>query len=95
MQGLESIPTWFGDAMGITEAAAQSILSISVIFMVLLPILYLGRNRRGFVIELITTFLVMGALVGIGWLPFWFLIATIALIAMGVSVLGTKAVTGE
>ena len=39
-------------------------------------------------------FLTEAFLVGIGWLPFWLLIATVAVLAFGVASLGTSAVTG-
>jgi hypothetical protein len=95
VQSLESIPTWFSDFFDITLESGQVILSIFVILAVLLPIMYVSRNRRGFVIELIMIFLTEGVLVGIGWLPFWLLIATVALVAFGVATLGTNAVVGR
>ena len=95
MQGLESIPTWFADAMDINLAAAQTILSLVVLLAVLLPTMYLSRGSKSTTIELVMLFLVECLLVGIGWLPFWILIATIAVMAMAISLLGTKMVTGE
>ena len=95
MQGLESIPVWFADAMDINLATAQTILSIVVLLAVLLPTMYLSRGSKSTTIELVMLFLVECMLVGIGWLPFWILIATIAVMAMAVAFLGTKLVTGE
>lgn len=91
---LESIPTWFSDFTGTSLEAAQVILSLCVILTVLLPIMLLSRNRQGFTIEMIMLFLSMCLLVGIGWLPFWILIATVAVLAFAVASLGTDAVTG-
>jgi hypothetical protein len=45
-------------------------------------------------IELVMLFLSMSLLVGIGWLPFWILIATVAVLALAIASLGTKVVTG-
>ena len=92
---LESIPTWFSDTAGITLAAAQVILSVSVLLAVLLPIMLLSRNRSGFVIEIIVIFVMESLLVGIGWLPFWILILTIGAIAIAIAVSSTQAVVGR
>jgi cell division protein FtsX len=91
---LESIPTWFSDTMDISLEAAQAVLSIAVLLAVLLPIMYLSRNRRGFVIEIVMIFLSESLLVGIGWLPFWLLIATVCVLALAIALLGTRLVTG-
>lgn len=91
---LESIPTYFSDFLDISLEAGQAILSIVVILAVLLPIMFLSRNRNGFVIEIVMLVLTESFLVGIGWLPFWLLIATVAVLAFGIASLGTKAVTG-
>ena len=94
MQSLEDIPTWFADFTDITLEAAQVILSIVVLLAVLLPTLYLSRGKST-TIELVMLFLVECLLVGIGWMPFWVLIATVAVVAMAVAFLGAKLVTGE
>jgi hypothetical protein len=91
---LEDVPTWFSDAMGISLEAAQVILSIVVILAVLLPVFYLARARRGIMIELVLFYLTESLLVGIGWMPFWILITTIAIMAIAVALLGTRIVTG-
>ena len=95
MQSLESIPVWFADAMDINLATAQVILSLVILLTVLLPTMYLSRGSKSTIIELVMLFLVESTLVGIGWLPFWILIATIAVMAMAIALLGTKLVTGE
>lgn len=92
---LESIPTYFSDFMGITLEAAQVILSIVVILAVLLPTMYLSRGTRAITIEIVMLFLCECFLVGIGWMPFWILIATIAVMAMAIAMLGTRVVTGD
>jgi len=94
MQSLESIPTWFSDTMNITLEAAQMILSVSVILAILLPTMYLARGTRAITIEIVMLFLAESLLVGIGWLPFWILIATVAVMALAIASLGTKVVTG-
>lgn len=91
---ITDIPTWLADAWGISEAVAQVILSIMVIFAILLPVMYLARGRGTITIYLVVFFLVEAFLVGIGWLPFWILIATVAMMAMGIAMLGSKAIGG-
>lgn len=95
MQSLESIPVWFADTMDITLAAAQTLLSLVVLLAVLLPTMYLSRGSKSTTIELVMLFLVECLLVGIGWLPFWILIATIAVLSLAIASLGTSLVTGE
>jgi hypothetical protein len=91
---LEDIPTYFSDWMNISLEAAQVILSIVVILAILLPVFYLARGRRGLMIEIVLLFLTEAFLVGIGWMPFWILIATIACMAMAIALLGTRVVIG-
>jgi len=90
---LEDIPSQFAEYFGINEATAQVILSIAIIFAILLPTMYLAKNSR--TIHLIVLFLTECLLTGIGWLPFWVLIATVAMMAVAIAVLGVGAVTGE
>jgi len=94
MQSLESIPTWFSDFTDISLAAAQVLLSIVVILAVLLPTMYLSRGNKSSIVEIVMLFLVESLLVGIGWMPFWILIATIAVMAIAVAYLGSSVVTG-
>ena len=92
---LEDIPSAFADFAGINEATAQVILSIIVIFTLLLPTMLLARGKNATMIYLIMLFLSECLLTGLGWMPFWVLIATVALMAFGVAIVGTGAVTGE
>ena len=94
MQSLESVPTWFSDFFGISVGAAEIALSIMVIMSVLLPVMYLSRGRSNLPL-ILTFYLVEVLLVGIGWLDFWILITTLALMAMAIAVLGTGIVTGR
>lgn len=95
MQSLEDIPTWFSDTLNITLEAGQVILSVAVILTVLLPTMYLARGTRAITIEIVLLFLCECLLVGIGWLPFWILIATVAVLALAIASFGTKVVTGD
>ena len=92
---LEDIPTYFSDFLDISLEAGQALLSVVVILTVLLPTLILLRNRKGIVIELFLFVLIESFLVGIGWLPFWLLIATVAIMAFGIATLGVNAVVGR
>ena len=89
---LEDIPSAFADAVGINEGSAQVILSIIVIFTFLLPTMLLARGKNAVNIWLIVTLLATLLLVGLGWMPFWILIALIAMMALSVAFLGSKMV---
>ena len=91
---LEDIPQGFADYFLINLGTAQVILSIAIIFAVLLPVMYL-TNGKSTTMYLVMFVLVESLLVGIGWMPFWILITTIAVIALGLAMIGTKVVTGE
>ena len=92
---LEDIPSAFADAVGINEGTAQVILSIIVIFALLLPTMLLARGKNATMIYLIVLLLAECLLVGLAWMPFWILIATVAMMALGIAILGSEAVTGE
>ena len=92
---LEDIPSAFADAVGINEGTAQVILSIVVIFTVLLPTMLLARGKNATMIYLIMLLLAECLLVGLGWMPFWILIATVAMMAVAIAMLGANVVTGE
>ena len=92
---LEDIPSAFADAVGINEGTAQVILSIIVIFALLLPTMLLARGKNATLIYLIMLLLAECLLVGLAWMPFWILIATVAMMALGIAILGSEAVTGE
>ena len=70
------------------------ILSIVVIFAVLLPVMYLSKGKNSLVL-IVMLFLTESLLVGIDWLPFWLLIATVGIMAIAIAFLGTRVVTGE
>jgi len=92
---LEDIPSTFADYFGINEGTAQMILSIAVIFSLLLPTMLLARGKNATMIYLIM--LLFGELlcVGLGWMPFWVLIATVAMMAVAIALLGSSTITGE
>lgn len=92
MQGIEDIPAWLAAAWGINLVTAQVILSIAVIFAILLPVMLLSKNTTT---QIIMFFIAECLLVGLGWLPFWILIGTIALMALAIAFLGSSAITGE
>ena len=91
---LEEIPSQFAGFFGITEASAQVILSIVLIFMALLPVMYLTKGKA-LTIYLIVFFLVETVCIGIGWMPYWVMIATVAMMAIALAFLGSEAITGE
>ena len=94
MQGIEEIPDWLADAWGINLTTAQVIISIIVIFAILLPTMYLARGQNATTIYLIMFVLAECLLVGLGWMPFWILIATVGAMAIAIAVIGSDAITG-
>jgi len=92
---LEEIPQSFADYFDINLLSAQVILSIVVIFMVLLPTMILAKGKNATIIYLFMFLLAEALLVGLGWLSFWILIATVAMMALAIAVIGTEAITGE
>ena len=93
--GLEDIPSALADFFTITEATAQVLLSIAVIFALLLPTMILARGKNATMIYLMMALLAECLLVGLGWMPFWILIATVALMAFGVAIVGVGSITGS
>jgi len=91
---LEDIPSAFADMVGINEATAQVIISIVVIFALLLPAMLLARGKNATTIYLIMLLMAECLLVGLGWMPFWILIATVAMMAIAIALLGTRVVVG-
>ena len=92
---LEDIPSTFADYFGINEATAQVLLSLVVVFTLLLPTMYLARGKNAVTIWLIVALLAECLLVGLGWIPFWILIASICMMAMGVAFLGGTITGGD
>ena len=88
--GLEDIPSYFADATGINETTAQLILSLIVIFAILLPTMILSRGKNAVTIWLIAVFLGECIVLGLGWLPFWILIMTIAVTVLSIAWFGAK-----
>ncbi len=92
---LEDIPAVFAEAVGINEGTAQMILSVAVIAAILLPTMLLARGKNATMIYLIMLLFAELIVVGLGWMPFWVLIATVAMMALAIALLGAQAVTGE
>jgi len=92
---LEDIPSALADAWGINLTTAQLILSLSVIFTILLPVIYLSRGKNAVIIWTIMLFLGECVVLGLGWLPFWIMVGTLAITAMAIAFLGAGIVTGD
>lgn len=92
---LEDIPEAFAEYFAINEGTAQMILSITVIFALLLPTMVLARGKNATMIYLIMLLFAELLCVGLGWMPFWILIATVGMMAIGIAFLSTGVVTGE
>jgi len=91
---LEDVPADFATFLGINETTAQLLLSLVVIFTLLLPTMYLARGKNAVTIWLIVTFLGECIVLGLGWLPFWILIMTIAIAVLAIALVSSKAIGG-
>jgi hypothetical protein len=87
---LEDVPSYFAIYTGINETTAQLLLSLVVIFAILVPVMILARGKNAVTIWLIFTFLGECVVLGLGWLPFWVMIMTIAVTALAIGFLGGK-----
>ena len=87
---LEDIPSYFADVTGINETTAQLILSIVVILAILLPTMILAKGKNAVTIWLIAVFFGECIVLGLGWLPFWIMIMTIAVTALSIAWFGSK-----
>ena len=92
---LEDIPQAFADTVGINLVAAQVILTVAVIFTLLLPVMLLSKGKNTTTLSLIMLFFGEVLCVGLGWLSFWVLIGTVAMMAIAIAALGTGVVLGE
>jgi hypothetical protein len=87
MQSLEDIPTWLSTAWSIDLVSAQIILSTAVIMALILPVLILGKDHKASLpIGVLVAFIGTALCVGLGWLPFWIMIVSVAVIALAVAV---------
>jgi len=91
----EEWPEALGTFFGINETTAAIILSLSLIFMIVLPVMYLTReSKNGSMVWLIFTFLGECVVLGLGWLPFWVMIMTILITAIPIARLGSNIAGG-
>ena len=88
------MPAVFADYLGINEITGQLLLSLVVIFTLLLPTMYLAKGENALSIWLIAVFLGECIVLGLGWLPFWVMIMTIAMTALAIAIIGAKAIGG-
>jgi len=91
---LEDIPADFATYFGINETTAQLILSLCVICTILFPVMYLSRGRNALTIWLITTFIGECIVLGLGWLPFWIMVMTIAITVLAIAIKSSGAIGG-
>jgi len=77
---LLDVPLRVSEALGIPLFASQIICSCVVFVMLVLPVAFL--SKKSYVPPLITSFLVLGSTVAIGWLPYWFLLIICLIVAL-------------
>ena len=96
MQSFENIPVWIAEAWGIDLVVAQIFISSAVFFGFIVPILVLRKkSASGFNLELVGGFFALSVCVGLGWLPFWVLMAVIVVLAVTVAIFGSDMVLGS
>lgn len=91
---LEDIPSNLADYLGINETTAKLLLSLVVIMTLLLPAMVLAKGKNAVTIWLIVTFLGECIVLGLGWLPFWIMIMTIAITVLGIAFVSSGAMSG-
>lgn len=91
---LEEIPEYFADTFGITTEVAQIILSVAVILAIVLPTMYLAKDKHQLPV-IIMLFVSIALLVGLTWLPFWMLIVSLLIGASGIAYLGSNMIGGS
>ena len=92
---LEDWPEALGTFFGINETTAALILSLSVIFAIVLPVMLLTMKQDNAVtIWLIFTFIGECVVLGLGWLPLWIMIMTIVITAIPIAMFGSRAIGG-
>lgn len=80
---LTHIPIALADQMNIDLFPAQLFCSSVFMMIVIMPVSIIARSKRAsFIPEVAISLIVMGFLIGIGWLPYWFLIILSVLIAL-------------
>lgn len=91
---LEDVPEYLSDFLGMNEGTAQVLIGIIVMFTFVIPVMIVAKGKHQMPI-LITMFLALGFLTGIGWFPFWFLIAAVVMLVVGLANGGSKMIFGK
>ena len=89
---LEDVPTYMGTALGIDPVVASLLLTVSIIMALIIPTAIATKNQTTLFIML---FIGMSISVGLGWLPAWFEIIAVVIIAMGFARNGSNLISGD
>jgi len=93
---LTDLPEYFAEALGIPTFGGQVLFSGIIMLMFLLPLCLLTRKGRGsWIPEVALTFVIMGACIAIGWLPYWFLLMVCLFVALMFSGTMRDLITGK
>lgn len=74
-----------GVRLGVGTFVGGLICSVIFLMATVMPIALINRSRKGggnFVAELVIGVVVLGVCVGLTWLPFWFLLVIVMLLAL-------------
>lgn len=75
---LTQIPYYLGVQLNVGTFAGGIIASGILLLVIILPILIITRGK-GLFAQIAIIFIIMGAEIAIGWLPFWFLVMLVVL----------------
>lgn len=92
--GLEEIPTYLAEYLGVTVETAQVLLSIIVFVAVLLPVMIVAKGKYPMAVFMAAQ-LTLLFLVGVQWLAFWVLTLDIVGICAGAAILGANMIFGN
>lgn len=77
---LTAFPQALADQLGITLFAGQICASLIVLLLAMLPVVAYTRGKNQFAILLIGL-VSLGFVTAVGWLPYWFMVIIVLLVA--------------
>jgi hypothetical protein len=76
---LLELPEHLAQALGVPEYAGKLLASACIMLIFLLPMAIFGRNNM--ILIMLSGFILMGFLIAIGWLEYWFLLIIVLIIS--------------
>ena len=91
---ITAVPSQMAEYLGTNITTAQLIISTAVILAILVPVMILSRGKNAVTVWIICIFLGEAIVLGLGWAPFWLMIMTIMLTALGWAFFTSRGMTG-